>query len=629
MSFPYGICGEILLICPQFNEVRVLGVMIHKILQAVFTLAVVAWAWSLPVSAQSQDDVVWIQIEAQSSLRSGTESARIYADSLEDVNGFALGGGWYGITVGPYTRADAEAVLRAYRRDRVIPRDSFIVVSSTLRQQFWPVGANVLDRGVIAAPETVVEPVTDVAEVAEAVVEVTPAVEPVVAVVVAEPEVPAGETPAEAQRSERALNREAKKDLQRLLQWAGFYNAAIDGSYGRGTRNSMAAWQEANGHAVTGILTTSQRAELLKKYNSILDGLGFEMVRDEAAGIEIMLPTIEVAFEKYESPFAQYKSVGDIGARVLLISQPGDQNTLYGLYDIMQTLEIVPLDGPRERKKNSFVLIGESATMISETRVRLAGGQVKGFTLLWPAGDEERRRRLVGEMDKSLVLLDNVLDPAAGSNDDQAIDLVSGLEIRQPAISRSGFYVDDRGTVVTTSDAVDSCTRITLDEVYEADLVSTTADGIAILAPKDVLAPLNVAGFSAQTPSLNSEIAIAGYSYEGVLGSPSMTYGTLSDLRGLRGEEQLNRLALSVLPGDAGGPVLDSTGGVLGMLLPASKEGAGLPSNVSFSLDRDTVQAALTAAGKTGRTSGSNVQMAAEDISQSARGMTVLVSCWK
>ena len=87
MSFPYGICGEILLICPQFNEVRVLGVMIHKILQAVFTLAVVAWAWSLPVSAQSQNDVVWIQIEAQSSLRSGTESARIYADSLEDVNG--------------------------------------------------------------------------------------------------------------------------------------------------------------------------------------------------------------------------------------------------------------------------------------------------------------------------------------------------------------------------------------------------------------------------------------------------------------------------------------------------------------------------------------------------------------
>lgn len=77
----------------------------------------------------------------------------------------------------------------------------------------------------------------------------------------------------------------------------------------------MAAWQEANGYEITGILTTAQRAELLKKYNSILDGLGLEVVRDDAAGIEIKLSTLEVAFEKYESPFAQYKSVGGTGAR--------------------------------------------------------------------------------------------------------------------------------------------------------------------------------------------------------------------------------------------------------------------------------------------------------------------------
>ena len=148
--------------------------MIHKILQAVFTLTVVTLAWTLPVSAQSQDDVVWIQIEAQSSLRAGTESARLYADSLEDVNGFALGSGWYGITVGPYTRNDAEAVLRAYRRDRVIPSDSFIVISTALRQQFWPIGANILDRGELAVPETVVESATDVVQAPEAVVEETP-----------------------------------------------------------------------------------------------------------------------------------------------------------------------------------------------------------------------------------------------------------------------------------------------------------------------------------------------------------------------------------------------------------------------------------------------------------------------
>ena len=47
----------------------------------------------------------------------------------------------------------------------------------------------------------------------------------------------------------------------------------------------------------------------------------------------------------YEAPFAHYD--GKDGAQVLLISQSGDGDTLFGLYDIMQTLEIVPPEGER------------------------------------------------------------------------------------------------------------------------------------------------------------------------------------------------------------------------------------------------------------------------------------------
>ena len=69
-------------------------------------------------------------------------------------------------------------------------------------------------------------------------------------------------------------------------------------------------------------------------------------------------------------------------------------------------------------------------------------------------------------MDKNLVRLDTVLDPAAGSYEDQAIDLVLGFEVRKPAIARSGFYTDNRGTVVTTAEAVENCARITIDKLY-------------------------------------------------------------------------------------------------------------------------------------------------------------------
>ncbi len=605
---------------------------LFAVLAMIFTFSLTAIS---SAQAQSDDDVVWVQIEALPSLAAATDRARAYTTLLQDVNGFALGGGWYGIAVGPYRRGDAELVLRSYVRDGLVPRDSFIQLSSRLRQQFWPVGANVLNQGVISAPESVDTPAAPATEepVAEAPSETSTQEAPAEVAEVPEapaPPEPADETLREARASERLLDKDERKALQIALQWAGFYNAAIDGSYGRGTRNSMSEWQEANGYETTGVLTTLQRTALIKQYNAVLDGLGLKMVRDEKAGIEIMMPTAEVSFAEYEPPFAQYNSTGDIGARVLLISQAGDQDTLFGLYDIMQTLEIVPLDGPRERKNTSFELIGENGRIISQTQVAMQDGQIKGFTLIWPAGDEDRRRRVIAEMSKSLVRLPSVLDPAAGDPDEQSIDLVAGLQIRQPKISRSGFFIDSNGAVATASEAVQSCGRLTIDGDTEADVVANdTATGIAILKPRSTLAPIAVAAFSAATPRLQTEVSVAGYSYEGVLSAATLTFGKLADVRGLQGEENLSRLDLSAQPGDAGGPVFDISGNVMGMLLPKPTDGPQLPDNVSFALDRNAIAELASTAGLSVAAADKAGRIAPRDLTIAAQGMTVLVSCWE
>ncbi|WP_299029144.1 serine protease [uncultured Sulfitobacter sp.] len=599
-------------------------------------LAVLTFGFASMAHAQSNnpDEVVWVQIEAQQSLARATDRATAYTTLLQDVNGFAVGGGWYAIVVGPYRRADAELVLRQYRRDGLIPRDSFIQTSNRLRQQFWPVGANVLGNGAVDAPDGTVPPQTEAPtpptpeeetpQVAEAAPAPAPEPEP-------EPE-PADETPAQAQRSERELSRDEKKELQVMLQWAGFYTAAIDGSFGRGTRNSMAAWQEANNFEKTGILTTLQRAALKKQYNAVLEGLGLRTVRDTQAGIEMSLPMDVIAFDRYEPPFAQYTPTGDVDARVLLISQPGDQDTLFGLYEIMQTLEIVPLEGPRERGNSSFTLVGENARMISYTEATLDNGEIKGFTLIWPAGDEERRRRLLAEMRSSFTRMPGVLSPSAGSASQQSIDLISGLQIRKPKISRSGFFVTQSGDVVTTSAAVQSCSRITLDGDTDAEVTSDDpARGIALLKPKAALSPLAVASFAGQPARLQSEVALAGYSFEGVLNAPSISFGTLADVRGLQGEQNISRLALRARAGDAGGPVLDRTGAVIGMLTAAPEGGPQLPEDVSFAVDAATVVAASSDAGvKLPQAAAEGASsLTAFQLSEKASGMTVLVSCWE
>jgi S1-C subfamily serine protease len=344
----------------------------------------------------------------------------------------------------------------------------------------------------------------------------------------------------------------------------------------------------------------------------------------------MILPLGVVARGNEEYPFVHYDATGDIPAQVLLISQEGDQNTLFGLYDIMQTLEIVPPNGDRSRKDRSFTLISQNAEIISQTEASLENGRIKGFTLVWPAGDEERRTRILDEMRASFKRLPGVLDPAAGSNAEQNIDLVAGLEIRRPRLSRSGFYVDGDGTVLTTTEAVQNCGRITLDTDYEARLVSADdATGIAILRPASALAPQGHATLLDGEAQLQTEVAVSGYSYEGLLGAPTMTFGTLADIKGLSGEPEIKRLALDPLPGDAGGPVFAADGSVLGMLLPASADGARqLPGDVSFAIGAASLGAALTDAGIAVTPAPLGAAMTPEEMTRRATGMTVLVSCW-
>ncbi len=581
--------------------------MIKTFFAAVF-FAMLAMTGAVTAQQDGQN-VVWVQIEAHPSLSVAQSRAQVYSSRIADVNGFSLGGNWYGILLGPYLREDAERVLQVYRSDRLIPQDSFIAFSRNLGAQYWPEGGNVLAPGVVTTPAEQSNPQQDATNQPD-------------------PE-PSDETPAEARRSERLLTSEERKDLQIAMRAGGFYNSTIDGAFGAGTRRAMADWQFANGYEGTGILTTAQRAALMDQYNAPLISVGMRSVRDDNAGIEMDMPAGSVGFSKYEPPFAHYDATGDLGVKVLLISQPGTQATLYGLYDIMQTLEIVPLNGARERGNDWFTLEGRGKEIVSYTEARLQDGEIKGFTLIWPVGDEERRIRVLDEMKASFSRTDGVLSPAAGGETVQDVDLVSGLVVRKPRVSRSGFYIDTKGTVVTTSDVVQGCSRITLDEEYRADLLtSDTGLGVAVLRPVEPLAPLSVARFRSSEGRLQSEVTVAGFSYEGVLGAPTLTYGILADVKGLKGESELSRLALNALPGDAGGPVIDAGGGVLGMLLPVDQAGRKLPENVSFVADAAAIRLILENAGVTPESLNDGTDQPLEDMPRMASGMTVLVSCW-
>ena len=575
----------------------------------VLTAILLFLFFGLRAAIAQQDQGVWVQVEAQPSLRKAQDRAQAYANVLPDVNGFRLNSGWYAIVIGPYLRSDAEQVLRVYRAEGQIPADSFIAFASALGQQFWPIGANVLNRGVITPPvEPEVQPEQTLSEL-------TPQ--------------SSDETRSEALQNERLLTAQERMNLQNALQAAGFYNSTIDGAFGQGTRRSMGDWQRFNGYEPTGVLTTVQRKALLDDFNAPLISVGMERYTDEQAGIAMDMPLGVVKFDRYEAPFAHFDSASDLGAKALLISQDGSKSTLRALYEVMQSLEIVPLDGPRELRGDRFTLEGRGNGIVSYTQAALKDGKIKGFTLVWPEEDEARRKRVLAAMTSSFTTTEAVLDSGAGANADQRIDLVSGLQVRKPRLSRSGFFADASGAVLTVSEAADSCTRVTLDGDQEVQVAWTDADlGISVLLPSQALSPMSVAEFSANQPRIQSEVAVSGFSYQGALGAPTLTYGQIADVRGLNGEEGVKRLALNAQPGDAGGPVFDDSGNVVGMLLPTPSEGRTLPDSVSLSASVDRLTEILTQAGVSGQSAQETAQISPNELNRRATGMTVLVHCW-
>jgi hypothetical protein len=67
---------------------------------------------------------------------------------------------------------------------------------------------------------------------------------------------------------------------------------------------------------------------------------------------------------------------------------------------------------------------------------------------------------------------------------------------------------------------------------------------------------------------------------------------------------------------------------VLGMLLPNDANGRTLPQSVRFALDRTALHDVLAQAGLAGAITDSTLPVDPVDLSITATGMTVLVSCW-
>ena len=586
--------------------------------------------WMVLVTAaqtQAQDNA-WLQIDAQPTEAEAEESAQYYESFLPDVAGFALASGWYVIALGPYSEITAQNLLQVYRDSGQVPADSFTSYAQDYAQQFWPLGEDLVtapeEITITLLPEPIVVPTPEAPAAPEALVEPEPP-----AVVSQTPTPQSAQTLIEARNSESLMSRDERKQLQRALSWADVYKGDIDGQYGPMSRRSMKAWQNANTFAPTGVLTLSQRNGLLADYRFAVETIGLQTVQDMRAGISVMMPLAQLSAAQYTYPFARYAQRDGEQAGALLISQQGDRATLNSLYKIMQTLDSIPSGGERVLQRDNFVINSQNDAIISHTQARLTNGEIKGFTLVWPRSDATSYEMILSQMQSSFTPIEGILKPsdtALGTVDN---NLLSGFEILRPKHSRSGIFVADSGLLLTTIEAVEGCSSLTIDRDFSAEVTATDPDlGLVLVTPKDPLSPIAIGRFSTLPARLGEDIIVSGYSFEGVLDTPSLTSGTVTDDKGLNGETNLLRLTLPAMAGDAGGPVLSAGGTVLGMLQEPHKGARKLPEDVSFAVTAEALVALLERSGIWSRKSETTSPLANATRAQTARDITALVDCW-
>ena len=585
-------------------------------------LCVAMWM-ALVAGASAAQDMRWIQIEAQPSLLEAETRARIYAQEFPDTQAHSIGSGWYAITLGPLPEDEADLRMSQLRARAAIPRDSFLATGANYRQRIYPIGP---------APAAVTPAQTSEAEVVQeeeatqvSVVETAESAAPEQASPEQSFTVP-DETLSEARASEGLLSRAEKMDLQRYLQWAGYYNSTIDASFGRGTRRSMAAWQTDNGHEDTGVLTTAQREKLRAQYFAIFDGLGLETHRDLEAGISIDLPKEVVAFDAYAAPLAHFKShEASSPAHVFLISAAGNRGDLAAIYGVLQTLSIVPMNIEKSLNKDRFVITGAGTSTRAFITASHTGGEIKGFGLIWPNQYEEQFDRLVAHMRNSFDTFSGTLDPSLSIaiNDPET---EFGVAIRKPAFVISAVFVSDQGHAMTDTSDLEQCSALTIGGTYDAEIIARSETGAGLLSPKSDFNPISYAKLG-NAVRKGDKTFLSSYPYGGRLGLASVTEATVAETTDLSGNAEKFRLDLLAEPGDFGGAVLDQSGNLTGILVSQDDTGRVLPNNVNFAAATEALASIMQSAGLR-LSSGATQRLDDVALIASAQNILTPIECW-
>ena len=209
---------------------------------------------------------------------------------------------------------------------------------------------------------------------------------------------------------------------------------------------------------------------------------------------------------------------------------------------------------------------------------------------------------------------------------------------RQGVSFGTGFFISSQGHMLTNAHVAGECRSIVVHidgARANAQLVRKDETNDLALLRVDVRQVPAVARFRAGAAIRpGDDIVVAGFPLPQVLQNGlNITTGNVSALAGLGGNTALMQITAPVQPGNSGGPLLDLSGNVVGVIVSKldaqriARATGDIPQNVNFAVQGAIARLFVEGGGQRVTEAPSTRDMRAADVGEQSRGFTYQIEC--
>mgnify|MGYP006424197943 FL=1 len=217
----------------------------------------------------------------------------------------------------------------------------------------------------------------------------------------------------------------------------------------------------------------------------------------------------------------------------------------------------------------------------------------------------------------------------------------------------SGFFVSKLGHMITNAHVVQNCNRLTVgdsaNKQVTAEVVNTDkSNDLALLKlsslemasakSKSLIQKLGIAVvplaanglLRSDDVRLGEKVLVAGYPFGDAFSNTiKVTSGIVSATRGAGDDSGQFQLDAAVQPGNSGGPIYDSSGNIVGVVISQlnKKTFGSLVENVNFGIKASTVRQFLVSSGLSSKKSERTKEKSTEQLAEIAQNQALMVMC--